>query len=802
MRISLPVIFVAQSLLMIGAMVAIIASFVVVTNHSIDVAVNNAIENNLETLATSVRTIIRETEPPTWLGQSLSEVAWEDHGIAYQTAERPTVESFNRSLTLFTGIGMQNPRFAYVYQSFQTNMSKWTDLSCGNVSGVYSCTVGSYDAFDYYIESPVPLNYTVKDVVPRDASEDPYILEIRAMRPEQLYNETGYWQRASLYYDPVFEITQALVTFSIPTTFDVDGNCTSAFSIDVSISEVGVLLQSLAVNGKVLYMIDARHLDLLSTSLPASRMAPALFDDDGAGTMWTVPNTPDGEINKGAAKIIAHAESRGGLETEDGNYVLESGDTIVSYKHIRHNSLHWIAVDHTPKSFYFGESRKLTTILVIVACAVLVLCLAVSIVVYFAVVRPITTMSTAMGRISRLEPAGDPSDNLDDINGPALSELRPMHDAFVKLDLALQSFTRYVPRGVVKELIESNQLCKLAMIPRNCSILFSDIAGFTSISERVPAVHLSRLIHSYFSRMSRIVMHHGGIIDKFIGDCIMAIWGAPLPQEHHELRATLCAMLLDREARVAPLVNEFDEMGEQLAVRVGVNSGDVLAGNMGSDERMNYTVIGDNVNLASRLESLNKQMGTRVMISEFTAARLQKKVVLRLLCRVSVVGKSQPVEVYEPRGINPLTNDALEHAELTYMDTHPDRFASLKELRDQAQHSSDEINNTSDRESSYTPSEHGEGLDKEHRTKTLLRNARQTIGCSEKELTYSLEHTEAARAYQSGDFALAVNHTETLDRMYPEWSQDKATDYIRNSAHACLNSRPVDFDGVYHASEK
>jgi hypothetical protein len=166
------------------------------------------------------------------------------------------------------------------------------------------------------------------------------------------------------------------------------------------------------------------------------------------------------------------------------------------------------------------------------------------------------------------------------------------------------------------------------------------------------------------------------------------------------------------------------------------------------------------------------------------------------------VGKSQPVEVYEPRGINPLTNDALENAELTFMDTHPDRFASLKELRDQAQHSSDEINNTSDRESSYTPSELCEGLDKEHRTKTLLKNARQTIGCSEKELAYALEHTNAARAYQSGDFALAVNHTETLDRMYPEWSQDKATDYIRNSAHTCLNSRPVDFDGVYHASEK
>jgi class 3 adenylate cyclase len=806
MTVSLPVIFVAQSALVLCAMTGIIATFVVITNKSIDVAVDDSITNNLEILSTNVRSLIREAEPAAREARKLSIKAWGDDGRLFGTSARPTMESYDRSFSTYATMIEEVDKFAYVYQSYQTASGAWVDLGCGRIGGLdaLSCTAGNQIAQSYEFRGLIPLNYSITNVEDLDTTNETYVVEIRSMTASSGYNDTGYWARTSIYSDPYTGQSQALMTMSLPIAFSpTDGHCVAAISIDVSIAEVAEQLRSLAKHDNVLYMIDALSLDLLATSLPETAMPAGHFDEDGQGTMWQLPNTPSGEINKGAAKIIAHGESSGGLEYEDGGHVLEMGDTIVSYVHIRHNSLHWIAVDHTPREYYFGDSRRVRDILIVVASIVIAICLAVSIVVYFAVVRPITKMATAMGRISRLEPAKSGTEN--SANGPSLSELQPMHDAFVKLDLALQSFTRYVPRGVVKELIESNQLCKLAMIPRNCSILFSDIAGFTSISERVPAVHLSRLIHSYFSRMSRIVMHHGGIIDKFIGDCIMAIWGAPLPQEHHELRATLCAMLLDREARVAPLVNEFDEMGEQLAVRVGVNSGDVLAGNMGSDERMNYTVIGDNVNLASRLESLNKQMGTRVMISEFTAARLQKKVVLRLLCRVSVVGKSQPVEVYEPRGINPLTNDTLENAELTYMDLHPDAHASLRELRGHAGTSASYPPLADDSPHSDSVSEvsiSDVNVDKEHRAQTLLRQARAELQCNEPDVSYAEQHTTAVRAYQNGDFSAAIMHLEALEAAYPAKIHDKATDYVRTQAHVCLKSRPHDFDGVYHAAEK
>jgi class 3 adenylate cyclase len=555
---------------------------------------------------------------------------------------------------------------------------------------------------------------------------------------------------------------------------------------------VGASLRRLATKGNILYIFDANHHDLIATSLSVDRLAfsDSVINADGEreDTLWQVPNTPDAEVNNGALLILESDNQ------DQGTLALD--DIIVSYKQIKINTLQWIVVDHTPRDYYFGEARRLRDILIGIASAVIVVCLAVCVVVYFAVVRPIGQMSSAMDRVSRLERA-----NLSEgADGPALAELRPIHDAFVKLDLAMQSFTRYVPRGVVKELIESNQLCQLAMAPRNCSILFADIAGFTTLSERVPAADLSRLIHTYFSRMSQIVMHHNGIIDKFIGDCIMAVWGAPFPQENHELRATLCAMLMDHESRSPPLTTQFGDVGEVLSVRVGVNSGDVLAGNMGSDDRMNYTVIGDPVNLAARLEAFNRQMGTRVMVSEFVANHLQSKVCLRLLCRVSVVGKSQPVCVFEPRGVNPHVSDFVADVEVwTTTPLHIENNGTTLAP------DGDEIRSLSgDYVKSDCPSKMNKGpeADRERHVKSLLRQARKTIQCSQEDAQFTAQYSDAVQSFIAGEFGETLQQCEELQRLYGQWTNDKAFEYLHETASKCLKNKPTDFDGVFRASEK
>jgi adenylate cyclase len=157
------------------------------------------------------------------------------------------------------------------------------------------------------------------------------------------------------------------------------------------------------------------------------------------------------------------------------------------------------------------------------------------------------------------------------------------------------------------------------------------------------------MLNEYFEIMVEIVFKYEGTLDKFMGDEIMAVWGAPFPCGNPELRATLCGLRMTRETKVAPLAPLFDSAGEQLRIRVGVASGDVLAGNMGSAERMSYTVIGDAVNLASRLEGLTARYGVGIIASDRTRA-LAPGFTWQELDRVRVKGKAHAVTVHTPLG--------------------------------------------------------------------------------------------------------------------------------------------------------
>jgi adenylate cyclase len=182
------------------------------------------------------------------------------------------------------------------------------------------------------------------------------------------------------------------------------------------------------------------------------------------------------------------------------------------------------------------------------------------------------------------------------------------------------------------------------------TILFSDIAGFTTISERNTPEVISRLLNKYMTAMTRIITRHNGTVDKFIGDGIMAFWGAPLADPEHALNA--CRAALAMQERLAPLNRELRELGlPEVSFRVGVNLGEVIVGNMGSEELFDYTVIGDAVNLASRLEGANKQFGSQILISSFLYERVRERVEATLLGMINVKGKTDSVEVYALRGL-------------------------------------------------------------------------------------------------------------------------------------------------------
>ncbi len=209
------------------------------------------------------------------------------------------------------------------------------------------------------------------------------------------------------------------------------------------------------------------------------------------------------------------------------------------------------------------------------------------------------------------------------------------------------AFSRYVPEKVVESLLADPGILKLGGEKREMTVLFSDIDGFTGISEKVPVDDLVYLLNTYLTAMTDIVLGHGGIIDKYEGDAIMAEFGAPLALPDHADRAVSAALTMQR--KLIDMQGVWTRKGlPGLSCRIGVNTGTMVVGNMGSEQVFDFTVIGDAVNLAARLESANKLYGTKVMISEFTLLGLTPgKFKVRKLDRIRVKGKTEAVTVFE-----------------------------------------------------------------------------------------------------------------------------------------------------------
>jgi adenylate cyclase len=189
------------------------------------------------------------------------------------------------------------------------------------------------------------------------------------------------------------------------------------------------------------------------------------------------------------------------------------------------------------------------------------------------------------------------------------------------------------------------------------TILFSDVRGFTTISEGMDPKELSLLMNEFLTPLSRVVYKYRGTIDKYMGDCIMAFWGAPLPDKDHARNAVLAG--IEMQATLHALQPHFKERGwPEIRVGVGINSGRVSVGNMGSEVRVAYTVMGDEVNLASRLEGITKQYGVNIIVSENTRL-LVKEFLYRELDHVRVKGKDKPVAIYEPVALASEASKAL-----------------------------------------------------------------------------------------------------------------------------------------------
>jgi adenylate cyclase len=208
------------------------------------------------------------------------------------------------------------------------------------------------------------------------------------------------------------------------------------------------------------------------------------------------------------------------------------------------------------------------------------------------------------------------------------------------------AFQYYLTASVVNEILKDPNKLKLGGDKKNLSVMFSDIRGFTSISERLSPEKLVQLLNEYLTAMTNIVFKYDGLLDKYIGDAIMAVFGAPLDQPDHARRACLTAIEMMTELKRLQIKWE-QEGWPKIDIGIGVNTGDMVVGNMGSEMRFDYTVMGDSVNLASRLEGTNKEYGTNIIVSEFTHEVVKDDFFFRELDAVRVKGKKRPVKIFE-----------------------------------------------------------------------------------------------------------------------------------------------------------
>lgn len=203
-------------------------------------------------------------------------------------------------------------------------------------------------------------------------------------------------------------------------------------------------------------------------------------------------------------------------------------------------------------------------------------------------------------------------------------------------------FGTYVSPAVVDQILENPP--ELGGLDKELTVFFSDIRGFTTLSESMTPQELVKILNKYLTAMTDIILAHGGTLDKYEGDAIMCFWGAPIPQEDHALLA--CRSALEQMKALRELNKEFPEE-KQINIGIGLNSGIMTVGNMGSLQRMDYTLIGDNVNLGARLEGTNKQYRTNIIISEYTYGLVKDHMIVRELDNIRVKGKNKPVLIYE-----------------------------------------------------------------------------------------------------------------------------------------------------------
>lgn len=475
-------------------------------------------------------------------------------------------------------------------------------------------------------------------VVPTEEAFNP---KTRPWYTEALASKTHAWTDVYVFFNdrkPGITCSRAV--------YDKSGRFLGVIGIDISILELSEFLSNLKVgeNGKA-FLVDSKNQVVAIPSSDPKELSKIMQEEisqEGKKTLKLL--TADKVDNPLLSSSFQFYQTNKDKPKEEGihffEYAYKGIDYIANYRSFKKDDIEWKIAIVVPENDFMHIVHRNNKIILLISLVLVAFAVLFEIQFSKKLSKPLSLLSDEMKKIQNFDLTSETQ------VGSFLLEVDNMAQSFSKMRTGLRSFKKYVPDELVRELIALNKEAILEGEKRNLTIYFSDIAGFTSISEKLQPEELVEQLSQYLGSASKIITEHHGTLDKYIGDAIMAFWGAPTPLEDHALYACLSAL---EHKRVLKLANkELERLGKiPFHDRIGIHTGEVIVGNMGSENRLNYTVIGDNVNLASRLEGINKYYGTDIIISEPTYELVRNHVEVRILDLVAVKGKQNAIQIYE-----------------------------------------------------------------------------------------------------------------------------------------------------------
>ena len=406
----------------------------------------------------------------------------------------------------------------------------------------------------------------------------------------------------------VFAAAQELgVTYALPSQRRQAEGSPQAMVVagDVSLGRLSEFVRLFSRNGNGnSALLSADHKVLARSDMPG--VLHTLEAPTGALGALDAQMTADGIASSGSDRAF-------GFSHEGKRYLVQAS---------RIPATGWQLVSWVPEDVLLGGLRRAVAWSLLLALVFLGLALYMSLKLSKLVTAPVENLSRIAHRIGRLE--------LDDLprEPSRVLEIQHLDQALDDSARSLKAFSKFVPVDVINQLVAQGHALAPNGSPRQVTVMFTDVEGFTSISESIAADVLVRQLTEYFNLAADVFARHGGVIDKFIGDGIMVLWGAPADLEDAEYKA--CCAALELHAEMHALNRQWAEQGlPEFRTHIGIHTGVVVAGVLGSNDRLSYTAFGDVVNVASRIEGANRQLGTRMLISEVTFAALKGRLATR-----------------------------------------------------------------------------------------------------------------------------------------------------------------------------